>query len=32
VVLGQDSWAALGRDTWLCNGLDSSSLHVRMTI
>ncbi len=32
VVLGQENWSALGRDAWLCNGLASSALHVRMTI
>lgn len=31
-VLGQDNWSALGRDTWLCSGSESSSLHVRMLI
>ena len=32
VVLGQSNWSALGRDTWLCLGLESSALHVRMAI
>lgn len=32
VVLGQSNWSALGRDTWLCLGLESSALNVRMTI
>lgn len=32
VVLGQANWSALGRDTWLCKGFESSALHVRLTI
>lgn len=32
VVLGQESWSKLGLDTWLCHGIDSPSLHIRMTI
>ena len=32
VVLGQDNWSALGRDTWLYDGFESSTVHVRLAI